>query len=522
MPKPPNPHLIGCLTLLAAHSTAILEPVYAASDALPSGEPQADSGSCNNAESSESLESGAAINAQTITPDNDSQPAFAVRGSCPGVTIPDNDVDNGAVSINTSNNNLSDKLKRLQANSTRDASANSNLLATRNALSTATPEVEAAVVNTAIANTVTDSETHKKHHPVVSENGVNNNETATNIAIAATDSSLVEEQSIDAMDAAQREISVVAEQKEDNSADIIVDIAVISAAQSGDDVQISEHAAVEPAQLETSDGSGLEANAIEIAQLPIEPPLKKPNSDETDTIIDELLQETEAAESRPYRASPAVTISNPSGFGADNRTGFVGAGYQSRTRFGNSQDGAAVVGVGLGNARENIGVQLSYTAASFGGSRDFGAGGFNAKVHRRLADDWSVALGWEGFITTADVVDFEDSIYGSVSHIIRTRESITEPFSRVALTAGVGSGRFRTEDDVFRDRDSIGVFGSVAVRVAEPVSAIVEWTGQDLAAGLSITPFRDVPLVLVPAVRDITGAGDGGRFVLGTGFSFQF
>ena len=265
-----------------------------------------------------------------------------------------------------------------------------------------------------------------------------------------------------------------------------------------------------------------EIGSGETAQLPLEPPLQNPDAP-TQAEIDELLLEIEqptVTTPRPYQSSPAITISNPSGFGADNFTAFVGAGYQERTRFGYLDDGGVVFGVGLGDARENVGVQLSYTLASFGGSRDFGTGGFNAKVHRRLNDEWSVALGWEGFATTG-FVDFRDSIYGSVSHLVRTRESITEPFSRVALTAGVGNGRFRTEDDVFDDRDNINVFGSAAVRVVEPVSAIVEWTGQDLAAGLSITPFRDLPLVLLPAVRDITGAGDGGRFVLGAGVSFQ-
>ena len=262
------------------------------------------------------------------------------------------------------------------------------------------------------------------------------------------------------------------------------------------------------------------ARATEIAQLPLEPPLSNStNQADVDRFIRELDQVSPTASS-PHRSAPSITISNPSGFGADNFIGYVGVGYQERTRFGNLDDGGMVVGMGFGDARENVGVQLSYTMASFGGSRDFGTGGFNAKLHRRLADEWSVALGWEGFATTG-FVDFEDSIYGSVSHLIRTRENITEPFSRVALTAGVGNGRFRTEDAVFDDRDEINVFGSMAVRVAEPVSAIVEWTGQDLAAGLSITPFRDIPIVLLPAVRDITGGGDGGRFVMGAGVSFQ-
>lgn len=66
------------------------------------------------------------------------------------------------------------------------------------------------------------------------------------------------------------------------------------------------------------------------------------------------------------------------------------------------------------------------------------------------------------------------------------------------------------------------VFGNVALRVAKPASLVVEWTGQDLGVGVSVTPFANLPLVITPAVRDITGAGDGARFVIGTGFSFQF
>ncbi|MGD1951907.1 MAG: hypothetical protein ACFB14_20015 [Leptolyngbyaceae cyanobacterium] len=267
-------------------------------------------------------------------------------------------------------------------------------------------------------------------------------------------------------------------------------------------------------------GAAPAAQTADVAQLPLEPPLSNSsNQDEVDRFIRDLDQ-VDAPVSRSYRSAPSITISNPSGFGADNFVGYVGFGYQERTRFDNKDDGGMVVGIGLGDARENIGVQLSYTVASFGGSREFGTGGFNAKLHRRLADEWSVALGWEGFATTG-FVDFEDSIYGSVSHLIRTRENITQPFSRVAVTAGVGNGRIRTEDAVFDDRDEHNVFGSMAVRVAEPVSAIVEWTGQDLAAGVSITPFRDIPIVLLPAVRDITGGGDGARFVMGAGVSFQ-
>ena len=265
------------------------------------------------------------------------------------------------------------------------------------------------------------------------------------------------------------------------------------------------------------------ASPLLLAQLPISPPILQPvpvEQDELEVLIDDV-EDSPQAPRRGYRSSPALTIANPSGFGADDFTGFVGFGYQSRTRFSDKDDGGMVFGVGFGDARENVGFQLSYTVSSFGGSRDFGTGGFNAKLHRQFDNRWAVALGWEGFATTG-FTDFEDTIYGSVTHLIRTRERINQPFSRVALTAGAGTGRFRSEDAVFDDRSEVGVFGSLAMRVVEPVSAIVEWTGQDLAAGLSITPFRNLPIVFLPAVRDITGAGDGARFVFGTGIAFKF
>jgi hypothetical protein len=217
--------------------------------------------------------------------------------------------------------------------------------------------------------------------------------------------------------------------------------------------------------------------------------------------------------------SPGLTILSPTGFGVDNWTPFIGASFQSETRYSNTSDGGMVFGVGLGDAREAVGVEVSYTVASFGTSRDFGTGGFNLRIHRRFSEDFAGAIGWNGIITTGEV-DFEDSIYGVLTKIFTLNEDITEPFSRIAVNAGIGNGMFRTEDAVDDGDDTLGVFGSVAIRLAEPVSLITEWTGQDLAIGLSIAPFPNSNFVITPAVRDITGAGDEARFVLGGGISF--
>ncbi|MDX2099261.1 MAG: S-layer homology domain-containing protein [Leptolyngbyaceae cyanobacterium bins.59] len=223
-----------------------------------------------------------------------------------------------------------------------------------------------------------------------------------------------------------------------------------------------------------------------------------------------------------FQGSPAITIANPPGFGLDDQTLFMAATFQIQTRFTTQPDGAAMIGIGVGNAREAVGLELSYTLASFGTSRGFGAGGFNAKVHRQFPEDWAVAVGWNGFLTLGGQNDFQNSVYGTVSKVIRTRDRLDLPFSRIALTAGVGSGQFRSEQDVAQKRDTVGVFGSIAIRAVEAVSLITEWTGQDLAVGLSIAPIPGVHWVITPAIRDIVGAGDQPRFVFGTGFSFKF
>ncbi len=273
-------------------------------------------------------------------------------------------------------------------------------------------------------------------------------------------------------------------------------------------------------------------------------PITEPSGSDTKELQDRLNNinnaPTGANKFNTYepRVSPGFSISNPTGFGADNNLVFFGLSYQNRTRFTQASDAEAGIGIGLGDAVKSVGVELSYSINSFGTNQAFGSGAFNIKVHKRLSEDTSVAVGWNQFASvvlgpgrSGNTLPFDypkNSYYASASKILRTCEDINQPFCRVALTAGVGSGvflPFQTISDAFqngRDATGLNVFGSVGVRVARPVSAVVEWTGQDLAAGLSIAPFENFPLVISPAVRDITGAGDGARFILGAGVAFNF
>ncbi len=233
------------------------------------------------------------------------------------------------------------------------------------------------------------------------------------------------------------------------------------------------------------------------------------------------LQELSNRNFTPNRGAPALTIANPYGFGAD-RGFYSSLSYQTDTRFGNDSDGDATMGFGfgVGDARKAVGAELSYTLASFGNNRDFGTGGFNLKVHRQLSEGWGVAAGWNSFLSVGDDNDLQDSLYLTTSKIFKTRENLDSAFSRIAATIGVGNGQFRTESAIEDDEEQFNVFGSLAFRVASPVSFVTEWTGQDLALGLSASPFRTIPVTINVGVRDLTGAGDGARFVAGVGTSF--
>ena len=249
------------------------------------------------------------------------------------------------------------------------------------------------------------------------------------------------------------------------------------------------------------------------------------NTKEEPTEVLSELQQIGQRDFSPYRGAPGFTMANPYGFGADGGNAYVGVGFTPNSRNGadfdeDDADGVIGFGVGVGNARKTVGLELNYTIAGFGENRDFGTGGFSAKLHRTIGTGWGVALGWNGFLNLGDENDFQDSIYLSTTKIFSTRENLNSTFSRVALTVGVGNGQFRTEDAIEDDEETFNPFGSLAFRIARPISGIVEWTGQDLAVGASVSPFKNAPVTFNLGLRDIVGAGDGARFVFGVGAGF--
>lgn len=226
------------------------------------------------------------------------------------------------------------------------------------------------------------------------------------------------------------------------------------------------------------------------------------------------------APKKGYAASPGITTTTPSAYGKGWGSTGIGVGYQARTRFKGAADGGIGLGFGLGDARKLVGLDVG---VSFLDLSDFGnRGSFNFKLHRVVANNLAIAVGWQNAVVWG-FTDAGNSIYGVATRRFDLKDSLEKPFSRLYVSAGVGNGQYRSESDINKDIDSVGVFGSVALRVAEPVSAIAEWTGQDLTLGVSYVPFKNIPLVVTPAVTDIThNAGDGARLIMSVGYGFTF
>ncbi|GCL45514.1 hypothetical protein [Microcystis aeruginosa] len=242
-----------------------------------------------------------------------------------------------------------------------------------------------------------------------------------------------------------------------------------------------------------------------------------------DFLIEEpqLRQQTLSAKLAEFVVTPSGSISTPSAFGATFGQIFGGFGFQSRTRFTNEADGGLALGGGLGDPQKIVGLDVTLAILSLFDD-NAGRGSFSFKIHRSLPESFAVALGFENAINWGGT-DGGSSIYGVVSKFFQLTKTTKEPFSQLTLSLGVGGGRFRSEGAIEDGVNSVGVFASAGLRIVEPVSAIVEWSGQDLNAGISLIPFPKIPLTVNLAGADLTGnAGDGARFVMSIGYNYFF
>lgn len=220
------------------------------------------------------------------------------------------------------------------------------------------------------------------------------------------------------------------------------------------------------------------------------------------------------------RTQPGVAASSPIGFGPSAGDIFAGFGLQNKQRGSNDADGSLSVGGGFLNPNETVGIEAVLTSFSTIRSGFGQRMGLSGKVHKNV-NGWGLGLGVEGIMLNGNDFNSDPSIYVAATRGLNIREAAT--FNSGTINFGLGTGRFQSVEDFVTGQSGIGVFLSSSIRVNAWSSAIVDYSSEQITLGLSFAPFKDIPLVISPAMNDVTGAaGDAARLSLGVGMSWKY
>jgi S-layer homology domain len=243
------------------------------------------------------------------------------------------------------------------------------------------------------------------------------------------------------------------------------------------------------------------------------------------TSIGTVPEITAAVIRKPVNA-PATGITTPSAFGANWGDIFVGAGYQNNlpAAIAPPGDGNSTVygaGIGLGNARDFVGLEASYTAA---GTTVADRGGVNFKLHKLLGENVAIAAGWENAIRNGYTAanDPKDTYYGVLTGILPVGDT-----SNFTASVGAGNGRFRTFNDLTADNNTANIFGGLGFRFSENIAVAADYNGRNFSVSLPLTVKLgdSVGVQVTPALLDFAGdqnTGPKSRFAIGGGIGFHF
>jgi hypothetical protein len=227
-------------------------------------------------------------------------------------------------------------------------------------------------------------------------------------------------------------------------------------------------------------------------------------------------------ELRPPAYSPGSTAGGPSGFGAGFGDAFVGVSGSNRRPRAAEADGAVSMGFGLGDAQKEIGIEVN---VSFGSIRRFASNGdVGLKLHSRLSQDSSIAVGWDSGIRWGNENKTADStVYGVASQVFELKPNDDNNKMPLTLSVGIGGGRFRSFSDIQNQRNTIGLFGSIGLQVAPQASIVSTWTGQDLNLGISLVPIKTQPFFVTALAANVLGRDQASTvYTVSLGYGFNY
>lgn len=218
------------------------------------------------------------------------------------------------------------------------------------------------------------------------------------------------------------------------------------------------------------------------------------------------------------------SLTTPVAWGASNNVIFMGVGGNYPAPYTSDADGAAVLGFGIGDPKENVGLQVAFVSLDIS---QWGEYSMSAQLSKDLGNANALAVGVENIMLT-DGGDAGKSFYVVYSQGVQGDPFVNESSgnSKLHFSIGAGTGRFgdKSPMDIADGKGEHGtyVFGNIAYDVAESFNLIADWNGLNLNAGVSKTFWLGkVPLAFTVGAADLTdNSGDGVRcvFAVGTGF----
>ncbi|WP_442947018.1 hypothetical protein [Nostoc sp. UHCC 0870] len=248
---------------------------------------------------------------------------------------------------------------------------------------------------------------------------------------------------------------------------------------------------------------------------------------DTNQLRQELLIEPIIRVRKTFKATPGSSAGTPSAYGASFGQAYIGGGLSfPLDEDKDNVDGSLSVGFGLGDAVKSVGLEVNANITSVGGGNDFDfgdSGGVGFKLHKYFTDGTAVAVGWSNAVKWGDATDAEDTIYGVVTKSFPLQPDNPNHKLPLTISAGIGSGSFRSKGAIEAGDNSVNVFGSVGLRVIPQMSLVSSWTGNRLNMGASFAPFNDIPIVINTIFTDVTSNFETGLgFTLSAGYTFRF
>jgi hypothetical protein len=218
------------------------------------------------------------------------------------------------------------------------------------------------------------------------------------------------------------------------------------------------------------------------------------------------------------RAAPGIAFGSPVAYGADWGQLFAGIGGETVPPGApDSVDGSMLLGLGVGDSATLVGLELSASLISL--TEGFGDdGAFNAKLHRALPGRASIAVGIEGTAGWGNARSADESTYAVYTQAFDLAPASARQPVPLVFNVGLGTERFVDPGD-----GGVGLFGSVSLHPHRQLGLILDYTGRDANAAVSVVPFYRYPVVLtVGAVNLGNRHGLDTEFAGGLGMLYQF